>query len=102
MKSLPIVWQRLVSPEGKTCDRCNATHQEMQRALRKLEEALRLLGSAPSLDIERSVKRHSKPTRRSRVASGSRASRWRNGWARASAAVVAARSAVTRTAEQLR
>lgn len=51
MKSLPIVWQRLVSPEGKTCDRCSATHQEIQRALGKLEEALRPLGIAPSLDV---------------------------------------------------
>lgn len=51
MKSLPIVWQRLVSPEGKTCDRCSATHQEIQRALGKLEEALHPLGIAPSLDV---------------------------------------------------
>lgn len=51
MKLLPIVWQRLVSSDGKTCDRCNATYQEMQRALRKLEEALRPLGIEPSLDV---------------------------------------------------
>jgi hypothetical protein len=29
MKPLPILWQRLVA-DGKTCDRCHATHQEMQ------------------------------------------------------------------------
>jgi hypothetical protein len=51
MKSLPIVWQRLVSPEGKTCDRCNATYQEMQRAVGILKEALRPSGIAPSLEI---------------------------------------------------
>lgn len=51
MKSLPIIWQRLISPEGKTCDRCSATHQEIQRALGTLEEALRPLGIAPSLDV---------------------------------------------------
>lgn len=51
MKSLPIVWQRLVSSDGKTCDRCNATYQEMQRAVSKLTEALRPLGIEPTLEI---------------------------------------------------
>ena len=51
MKLLPIVWQRLVSSDGKTCDRCNATYQEMQWALRKLEKALRPLGIEPGLDV---------------------------------------------------
>ena len=51
MKSLPIVWQRLVSPDGKTCDRCNATYQEMQRAVGRLKEALRPLGIEPILEI---------------------------------------------------
>ena len=40
MKSLPIVWQRLVTSDGKTCDRCNATYEAMQRAVRKLKEVL--------------------------------------------------------------
>lgn len=51
MKSLPIIWQRLVSPEGKTCDRCSATYQEMQRAIEKLKQSLRPLGIEPSLEI---------------------------------------------------
>ncbi len=51
MKSLPIVWQRLVSPDGKTCDRCNATYQEIQRAVGTLKEALRPLGIEPTLEI---------------------------------------------------
>ena len=51
MKSLPIVWQRLVSPDGKTCDRCAATHQAMQRAVGRLKEALRPLGIEPTLEI---------------------------------------------------
>ena len=51
MKSLPIIWQRLVSSEGKTCDRCDATHQEMQRALGRLKEALRPLGIEPTLEV---------------------------------------------------
>lgn len=53
MKSLPIVWQRLVSADGKTCDRCDATRREMQRAVGKLTEALRPLGIEPSLEIRK-------------------------------------------------
>jgi hypothetical protein len=43
MKPLPILWQRLVS-EGKTCDRCSATYQDMQRAMKRLTQSLRPLG----------------------------------------------------------
>jgi hypothetical protein len=50
MKSLPIIWQRLVTSEGKTCDRCNATYQEMQRAVSKLKESLGPLGIEPTLE----------------------------------------------------
>lgn len=60
MKLLPILWQRLVSHEGKTCDRCSATHQELQRAIEKLRQSLRPLNIEPSLEIreldERSFK----------------------------------------------
>lgn len=48
---LPIVWQRLVSPEGKTCDRCAATQGEVQGAVAVLEQALRPLGIQPQLEI---------------------------------------------------
>lgn len=51
MKLLPIIWQRLVSSDGKTCDRCNATYREMQRAVSKLKAALRPLGIEPTLEI---------------------------------------------------
>ena len=50
MRSLPIIWQRLVTLEGKTCDRCGATYQEMQRAVSKLKESLRPLGIEPTLE----------------------------------------------------
>jgi hypothetical protein len=49
MKSLPIVWQRLVTSDGKTCDRCDTTYQEMQRAVRKLAKVLRPLALRPTL-----------------------------------------------------
>ena len=52
MKSLPIVWQRLVSPEGKTCDRCGATHLEIKRAIEQLKLSLRPLGVEPTLEIK--------------------------------------------------
>ena len=51
MKSLQILWQRLVSSDGKTCDRCNSTYQEIQRAVDKLREALHPLGIEPTLEI---------------------------------------------------
>ncbi|MGQ0696119.1 MAG: DUF2703 domain-containing protein, partial [Nitrospiraceae bacterium] len=33
---LPIIWQRLMSPDGRTCDRCDGTFQALQRALSTL------------------------------------------------------------------
>ena len=51
MKSLPIIWQRLVSADGRTCDRCGATQQEMQRAVSKLRQALHPLGIEPTVEI---------------------------------------------------
>ncbi len=50
MKSLRIVWQRLVTPDGRTCVRCDATHQEVQRALAKLVDVLRPLDIQPVLE----------------------------------------------------
>lgn len=46
MKSLPIIWQRLVDSRGQTCDRCRATYEGIQDAVVKLAEVLR------PLDIE--------------------------------------------------
>lgn len=51
MKQLDILWQRLVSAEGKTCDRCGATYLEMQRAVAILRDSLRPLGIEPRLAI---------------------------------------------------
>jgi hypothetical protein len=60
MKPLPILWQRFVSADGETCDGCNATYLEMQRAFAKLKQSLRPLGIEPRLEIreidERSFK----------------------------------------------
>ena len=50
MISLPIVWQRLVSSDGRTCDRCGGTHQELERAIAVLTEALRPLDIEPTLE----------------------------------------------------
>jgi hypothetical protein len=52
MKSLPIIWQRLVTSDGKTCDRCDATYQELQRGVKKLTEVLRPLGIEPTLEAK--------------------------------------------------
>ncbi len=53
MRTLPIVWQRLLSPEGKTCERCDATHQEMLRAMGKLKASLQPLGIEPVLQVKK-------------------------------------------------
>jgi hypothetical protein len=45
------MWQRLVSAEGTTCDRCDATYQAIQRAVSTLKEALRPLGIEPTLEM---------------------------------------------------
>ena len=48
MKTLPIVWQRLVKA-GATCERCGSTHQQILGALARLEPALQPLGIQPVL-----------------------------------------------------
>lgn len=56
MKSLPIVWQRLVDAGGQTCDRCAATYVGLHEAVAMLKEVLRPLGIEPTLetrDIDR-------------------------------------------------
>jgi hypothetical protein len=50
MKTLKIVWQRLVDERGQTCPRCSATEQELHKALRFLTKALLPLGSVFSLE----------------------------------------------------
>ena len=50
MKTLPIVWQRLVDPDGQTCPRCNETLDELKRAVATLEVSLPPLGISPSLE----------------------------------------------------
>lgn len=52
MKALPIVWQRLVDPAGQTCDRCQLTHEALEKALRKLKAALRPSGIEPVLETK--------------------------------------------------
>jgi hypothetical protein len=50
--SLPIIWQRLVSQNGKTCDRCGCTHTEIKRAVSTLKQVLRPLGIDPTLQTK--------------------------------------------------
>lgn len=49
MKTLPILWQRLVT-EGQTCQRCGSTQQNVLDAMSKLDAALRPLGLRPTLE----------------------------------------------------
>lgn len=47
MKALNMLWQRLVTIEGETCQRCGGTQEAIVRAIPKLREALRPLGIEP-------------------------------------------------------
>lgn len=49
MRTLPILWQRLVT-EGETCQRCGSTQQNVRGAMAKLEAALGPLGIRPTLE----------------------------------------------------
>lgn len=51
MKTLPIVWKRLVK-DGGTCQRCGSTQQSIRGAMTKLQAALRPLGILPTLDLQ--------------------------------------------------
>lgn len=51
VRTLPINWQRLVSPEGKTCPRCAVTGDEVQKAVAILHQVLPPLGIQPELEI---------------------------------------------------
>jgi hypothetical protein len=49
MKTLPIVWQRLVTG-GTTCPRCAGTGEQVKRAIEELRKALLSLGIEPVLE----------------------------------------------------
>lgn len=49
MKTLPILWQRLVSG-GETCPRCAGTGGEVERAYQQLRAQLMPLGIEPVLE----------------------------------------------------
>ena len=40
MQTIRIVWQRLLSLQGQTCDRCAATELALQQAVATLQQAL--------------------------------------------------------------
>lgn len=50
MKVLPIRWQRLVVKEGKSCERCEATRKEVEKAFESLKESLVHLGIKVTLE----------------------------------------------------
>jgi hypothetical protein len=50
MKTIKIVWQRLVDEQGQTCPRCSDTEQELHKALRFLTKSLLPMGIAFSLE----------------------------------------------------
>ncbi|MCE6950849.1 DUF2703 domain-containing protein [Cereibacter sphaeroides] len=52
MRTLPIIWQRLVSADGTTCPRCRGTGEEVRRAVARLRPMLEPLGIAPGLQVK--------------------------------------------------
>ena len=40
MQTIRIVWQRLISLQGQTCDRCAATESALQQAVETLQQVL--------------------------------------------------------------
>ena len=40
MRTIRIVWQRLLSLQGQTCDRCAATELALQQAVETLQQVL--------------------------------------------------------------
>lgn len=52
MKNLRIRWQRLVDEQGETCDRCGATEESVEDAVRKLTDSLRPMGIEVILEKE--------------------------------------------------
>lgn len=40
MEPISIIWQRLVDEQGRTCDRCGNTEQELDKAVRFLNKTL--------------------------------------------------------------
>jgi hypothetical protein len=51
MTELSIIWQRLVSTDGRTCPRCDATYQHLQSAIVKLKEAMKPFNIVPVLEV---------------------------------------------------
>ncbi len=52
MKTIKIVWQRLVDEQGQTCARCRGTEQELHKALRFLVKSLAPVGISFALETK--------------------------------------------------
>lgn len=50
MRQLTIVWQRLMTASGATCDRCGLTFDALQRAVKNLNDALAPLNLEPRFE----------------------------------------------------
>jgi len=50
MKTLTVVWQRLVDDSGSTCPRCSTTEEHVEHAVERLKAALAPLGVEPQLE----------------------------------------------------
>jgi hypothetical protein len=55
MKTLVIEWQRLLDDSKKTCPRCGATEQEVEKAVAELNRSLEPVGIRASL-VKKAIK----------------------------------------------
>lgn len=52
MKTLKILWQRLINEAGSTCPRCQGTYEQIEQAAHKLQTALSPLGIEVKLETQ--------------------------------------------------
>lgn len=102
MKTLTILWQRLVDASGGTCPRCSTTQQQVERAVERLKAALAPLGVEPRLETREIAPQdfRAQPLESNRIwIGGEPLEAWLNGTAGASRCCKACGDAECRTLE---
>ncbi|MBN8442381.1 MAG: DUF2703 domain-containing protein [Thauera sp.] len=102
MRTLTILWQRLVDASGRTCPRCSTTQQQVERAVERLTVALAPLGVEPRLEMREIAPQEfqSQPLESNRIwIAGEPLEAWLNGTPGASRCCDACGDAECRTLE---
>ena len=102
MRTLTILWQRLVDASDRTCPRCSTTQQQVERAVERLTVALAPLGVEPRLEMREIAPQEfqSQPLESNRIwIAGEPLEAWLNGTPGASRCCDACGAAKCRTLE---